>query len=549
MAAAAPAVTPVFVRLNNESRGWHGWLVLALVVALGAWLRLDQVLDQVLIDDEWHAVHQLVLREPRQFLLSSGHSDHSIPLTAWNWLLMQSIGLSELGMRLPLMLAGLASLLLLPWALRGQLPGRVSLVFVLLLSVSTLLIGYSRMARPYALTLLLSTLSLALLARATVLPRLRWPPALAAAVLAALSAWLHTVSAPLVVAPLLALLWQRLRGRGLRWRDWLALTAVYGALLALAVLPPLLNDMAALSGKTGRDLPHLGTLRGVWYIWLGTSSTAVVLVSLMLAAAGARSVWRSGPVARWTLLGIGLTLLAVLALRPAWVFNPLTFGRYLLPALPLLLLCVAAGLVRVTEWLFTRHRGQARDLGLAAMAAGLAAATVLHSPQPELLRAPNSNTLHYLYQFDYRPRHNPVVSAFEAVPLAPFWATLATQPPGSQKVALAPFRFESLAWLGPRWEQTSRQWVLPAFLSGACVNWLYGEVPPGRRFAFRNAVHVASAAALRAHAIDFVAFEPHGQVLDREGRWRLAPECGTWLRQHLGSPVFESTELIVWKLK
>lgn len=531
-----------------STRSRPAWLALAAAVVPGLFLRLDQFIDQVLIDDEWHAVHQLILHGPSRFLLSHGHSDHSIPLTAWDWLLMQSIGLSELGMRLPLLLAGLASLLLLPLALRGRLDLRVLLVFVLLLSVSTLLVGYARMARPYALTLLLSIASLALLARA-VQGGLCWPSALAAAVLAALSAWLHSVCAPFVLAPLLALGLQRLRGRGLCWRDWLALVAVYAVLMTLAVLPPLLGDMASLTGKAGRDLPRLSTLRGVWYIWLGTSSTPVVLLSLALAALGFGSVWRSGVVPRWTLLGLGLTLLAILVVRPAWVFNPLTFGRYLLPALPLLLLCVAAGLVRAGDRLFANAGLTTRAWGVAGLAAALAVVTLLNSPQPALLRHPNSNTLHYLYQFDYRPRHNPVVAAFDAVAISPYWATLAAQPPGSLTIALAPFRFESPAWLGPRWEGASRQWVIPAYLSGSCVDWLYGEVPPDHRFAFRNAVHLADDAALRARGVDVVALHRDGQVLDSHGRWRKVPECEAWMRERFGTPAFEDAEVLVWNLR
>ncbi len=543
---------PATPSANRRPLAW--WLSVAATLAIGAWFRLDQWQDQILIDDEWHAVHQLILNTPRRFLLSYGHSDHSIPLTAWDWLLMQTVGLSEAGMRLPLLLAGLASLVLLPWAMRGQLRPPVLLVFALLLAVSTLLIGYSRMARPYALTLLLSVWSCALLAKATAASAQARAPlngrlALAAALPAGLAAWLHTVTVPFLLAPLLMLgarCWRQ-PDAGLSWRDWLKLTALFAIVLSAAVLPPLINDLASLTGKAGRDLPNGATLRGVCYIWLGTGSTAVVLVSLALAALGAGTVWRSGPLPRWMLLGLALTALAVLLLRPAWVFNPLTFGRYLLPALPLLLLCVAAGVVRVADVLLARQAMAVRHTGAGVLAASLAAATVLTSPQPSLLRHPNSNTLHYLYQFDYRARHNPVVAAFNTVPLSPFWATLATRPAGSVTVALAPFRFESYAWRGPLWEGASRQWVIPAYLSGGCEQWLYGEVPPDRRFAFRNAVHLTDGEQLRARAVDYVAFQRNSQVLDIQSRWRTVPACEAWLRQRFGPPVFEDAELLVWK--
>lgn len=543
---------PELARTATDTRWTIGtWAAALAVLALGTWLRLDQLLLQTLVDDEWHSVHQLIHSRPGRFMLSLGLADHSIPLTTLYWLQLKTIGLSELGMRLPLLLAGLLSLAALPWALRGSLDRRVALVFALLLAISTLLVGYSRMARPYALTLLLTLTAFALLARATAGPRLRWGLAGLYALLAGLSVWLHAVTAPFVLAPLLALGVQTLRGRGLRWRDLLGVAALTGVLVALAVLPPLLSDAASMAGKAGKDLPRPSTLRGVWYVWLGTSSTAVVLVSLVLAALGAGAVWRSGPVARWTLLGVGLTALTVLVVRPAWVFNPLTLGRYLLPALPLLLLAVAAGVVRAADGVGERLRAgpamrQGLPLGLGALLAGV---TWAASPQPLLVQAPNSHTLHYYYQFDFRPRKNPVVTAFDAMPLSSFWGTLAGRAPGSVTVALAPYRFESTAWLGPMWERASRQRVVPAFLSGSCVPGLYGEVPPDGEFAFRNGVHVRAPRAQLAAQVDYVAYERRTPLLGLDKQWRLAPECEAWMRQHLGTPDFEDAGLLVWHLR
>lgn len=525
---------------------------MAVALLLGGWLRLDQLAIQTLLDDEWHAVHQLVRSQPAGFLLSHGHDDHSIGLTAWAWLLAEAGGLSELGLRAPSLVAGLASVLLLPWALRGSLGCRVVVITALLLAISPLLIGYARMARPYACTLLLTLGGFALLDAATAGPRPRWWAIGAYALLAGLAVWLHAVTAPLVIAPVLALGWQCWRGRGLGGRQWLALAGLVGAAVALALLPPLVHDLAALTAKAGRDTPRWSTLQGVWHVWFGTSSLTLVVICLLLAAWGAGPVWRASRVVRWAALGLGLTLAAVLVARPAWIFNPLTFGRYLLPALPLLLLAVAAGLVRLTDAVLTRLRPSVTASGRALASVGpallLGGAAFLTSPQPALLKVPNGHALHYYHQFDFRPTHNPVVSLFDAIPLSGFWATLAAQAPASVRVAVAPFRFESPAWLGSAWETRSRQRVLPGFLSGGCAPWLMGEVPPGPRFAFRNAVHLADDAALAARRIDYVAFDRRAIVIDAQGVKRKAPECEAWMRQRFGTPVFEDTDLVVWQL-
>ena len=87
------------------------WL---LAVLAGAALRLYQIRDQVLVDDEWHALHALLAGGPLDVLLSFGASDHSIPLTLYDVLLERTVGLSELGMRLPSLVAGIAALVVDP---------------------------------------------------------------------------------------------------------------------------------------------------------------------------------------------------------------------------------------------------------------------------------------------------------------------------------------------------------------------------------------------------------------------------------------------------
>ena len=151
---------------QEKHLGRYFWDWFGVAMWLGAWLRLDQFLDQTLIDDEWHAVHQIMLSSPSRFMLSFGHADYSIPLTLLYWVQAQWFGLSEFGMRLPMMMAGLATVALFPLALRKELGDRTVIAFAFLLACSPVLIAFSRMARPYALTLLFSFCAYACLARA-----------------------------------------------------------------------------------------------------------------------------------------------------------------------------------------------------------------------------------------------------------------------------------------------------------------------------------------------------------------------------------------------
>ena len=94
------------------ARGWAWLLVMAMLI--GIWLRLDQFGAQVLIDDEWHAIHQLSKLGPTRMWLDFGHADYSIPLGLLYAVESSAFGLSEFAMRWPMLVCGLATLVLFP---------------------------------------------------------------------------------------------------------------------------------------------------------------------------------------------------------------------------------------------------------------------------------------------------------------------------------------------------------------------------------------------------------------------------------------------------
>ena len=85
-------------------------MVFAAATIVGAWLRLDQLVSQVLIDDEWHAIHQMLYRTPQVMFFDFGFADYSIPLGILDWYVAHGWGISEIAMRLPMVACGLATL-------------------------------------------------------------------------------------------------------------------------------------------------------------------------------------------------------------------------------------------------------------------------------------------------------------------------------------------------------------------------------------------------------------------------------------------------------
>ncbi len=531
------------------------WIVIiGAAVLAGAWLRLDQIAAQVLIDDEWHAVHQFIAHGPRAMFLDFGYADYSIPLGILDWYQAQWWGVSELTLRWPMLVCGLAALVLFPLHVAPRLGRPTAAVFAVLIAMSPLLVIFSRMARPYAMTLLFGWMAHAAFQRFHAAARGETVAGATYAVTAALTTWLHPVVGPFAAAPLL---WGFVALRNVAPAHrrpalirWLSLAAATGALTAAVVLPPLLAHPMSLAAKGGADRPGTETLIGVWYAWFGTPSTAVVVLCVALAACGASRVWRALPVARTGILGLALTLALVIASGIMWSHLPVTVSRYLLPIVPLLLVCMAAGTVRVAEHLARPATSWRRALALLILALPVSLLAA-QSPLAPLLRRPNGQTQHLVNYIDFRSDHNPYVPQFAAIPLSPFWQNLAAWPPGSLRIAAAPFYFESFDWDAPRWERLSRQWIVPGYLTGLCVAQRAGELPRDFRFRFANAVHLADDAALKDKAIDYVAWQKPYQLNVAGHSEAIGADtagCEEALRTRFGPPAYEDSHIIVFAL-
>jgi hypothetical protein len=150
---------------------------------------------------------------------------------------------------------------------------------------------------------------------------------------------------------------------------------------------------------------------------------------------------------------------------------------------------------------------------------------------------------------DFRPDANPYVPQFAAMPLSPYWATLAERPRGSLRIAAAPFYFESYDWDAPRWEHLSAQTVIPGYLTGLCVPRRGGELPRDPRYRFASAVHLADAADLEAKGVDYVVWQKPYRLnvaghIESIGADTAA--CEVILRERFGTPAFEDSHIIVF---
>jgi hypothetical protein len=382
--------------------------IAALVLAAGVVLRFWNLRDQVLGGDELHAV-RAALSQPLATLLTTYQlADSCIPLTALDrWLLDRGVALDERLLRLPVLASGLAALVLLPLLVRRRLPPAAWPFFGALVATSPLLVLYSRIARSYMPATLLSFAAVMAFDRWWTPVRADAPAgaggarapaarsgaaaAVAYVVLAALAMWFHLGTAPIVAAPLvfgaveLALGRERGNRRGRREWPWRRLAALGAAAAGLAAacalfLVPAYPSLARLiaAKRQPQEVPA-ATWWGVLQLQAGARAGQRLPALLFWAAALAglsALLRRRRRLGCYLLVLVLAQLLGILALSPLGLARLQVLDRYLLPALPVVLLWVAAGLAH--PW--WPRQGRLGRAGQRLGAAGLVVAWLAAGP-------------------------------------------------------------------------------------------------------------------------------------------------------------------------
>jgi hypothetical protein len=476
--------------LERARREWP-WL---LAIAVGAALRGFRLLDQVPVDDEWHSIHRLLRDGYGGIALSFGLVDHCIPFTLYLKLAADTVGVSNVVLRLPSFATGVATLVLCPWWMRRQLGRRGRHVFAWLLAVSPLFVLYSRYTRPYDIAVLLSFLSLVCFERCGRTGERR--PAIGYGASAAAAAWFLPSTLPFVAAPLLLLGGATLLGRGVagppRWQRLAPPALALAVAAAVLLLPPLLGQPQALLAKLGSNArPDLATVGTAAAFLVGTRSPWIGALVAILAAWGGLVCWRRAPV--WTAIALGssaLLGLGVFAASPGYSWLGFVLARYLMPALPIALVFVAAALESVAP---------------ARRAAGALAAAALCA----LLLQTGGVAQALLDTRAWFPAR--WVAAMEGrVPEAgrvpDFYTQLGSMAPGSLTLVESPWYYSLWNNLQPYYEQVHRQRTLVGFTTGLCSEGHWGEYPAEHGLRLGSFVPLAQPDSLRERGVDYVVF-------------------------------------------
>jgi hypothetical protein len=529
------------------------WGVLLAILALGFYLRWHQLTIQILSDDEWHAVRTAVRDTYRQ--MATGFSISAVPLLSMLYkAIHDNFGASELSFRMPMLLSGLALILVFPWVLPpGTLSRRGLAALAALVAISPLLIYFSRYARPYAPSVLLSTAGVFAFYRWYCREPGRWGALYVFCVV--LGPAFHLTSITTLAAPFAWAFYQRWRGRGERtYSELWRLGFLSGGLFLLAVGPPILLDFRAIEQRAGASRVVFGTfseslplLAGVagWALWPVVA--AAVLGFVLLAR-------RAPQLASFLGFATVVTLFASAVSGADSVQVPIVFVRYSLWLAPFFLLMVAVALGALADRL-------PAPAAWPALAAALGLLFVAGPWLPAYGRV-NSWTSHAIYQYAYS-EDSPY--SYERRPpyVPPLYRQLAKEPPGSLTIAEAPFYYEWHNNIFVYYQEIHQQRVVSGMLGVACDRSAINTLPSaGAKLELRNTVDVSHRRDLVKHGVDLVifhknAFQEMPRVFRNQARvptTNLAPQtsverCLPRYRKVLGKPFYEDEYLVAYDFR
>jgi len=332
----------------------HFWLWIFPAFLLGTWLRLYMISDQILLNDEWHAMNIVVNTSWAELFIKGNRRANSIPLNLYSYFLLYIERWSELLFRLPSIVAGLSLLYLFPFLIKKLINARLALVFTYLIAISPTLILYSRISRAYSIISLSASLSFffIILWAETGLSRyirLYFITGL-------ISVYFHLTPVITVFTPPLCLFILKFYQRKTRRfqaalhivpsiSDIIVVIFILSALTAAIVLPPFFKAPWTIGIWLEADSANIETLFGFASKFSGTSNIILCVSFWSLFAFGQVLFMRQRPLIGITMLVIYLLyFLCLFSARWESMNSSLQFTRFCITFLPMTLVVVTKGL-------------------------------------------------------------------------------------------------------------------------------------------------------------------------------------------------------------
>lgn len=321
------------------------------ILAFGAWLRFWRVGSFQVFADE---IHTLWFASEKSFLWNATHfasNDACIPYTLYNKLLLETIGLTELTLRLPAVLAGILLLGVVFWYGRKYANSAVALVATGFLSVSPYFVYIAREARPYAITMLLVTWAGFILMDKKNGQRLM--PLCASSIMLALAIYFHPVVFPSAAviwfSPVILGIWSS--GPSKHWiRNYGVATMVGVGIGAITLGPALPSFIEGMNHKAAIGNADIQTVRDGLLLIHAMPVFVPVWVWFLTVAGGLFGCLRGWVrQAAIVLIVVSVQILAIHLVNPHLDQIPWVWLRYWIHVFPLLIVFWGIGISRLLK--------------------------------------------------------------------------------------------------------------------------------------------------------------------------------------------------------
>ncbi len=403
------ATTPSPVRPGGSST-LAGWLALGALILAGLALRLHGISGQILLDDEWHSLFYVADFPLKDLLTHMGSGATCIPLNIFQKFMLQSIGWSEMILRLPGIVAGILCLCVFPLLVGKLFSRRATIIFTILMAISPHLIFAGSFTRPYAIYLLLSFVAIHAFYMWTISGQGRYRMAYVLG--GAMAIYVHLFAVIAVILPPLYVL----LSRGSPWlkgtdgQNQMTSKKIIGALaLCLGIagvllLPALVHSSAEFFAKRPRsNPPTVFTFAGFASLVAGSSNWLAVIPFCLLWLGGQAWLIRTNRLLGGMFAAITLSYAAAVVLAaPPKMDVSIQMARYCIPIFPIAFICVAVAadqsLAALAQRPGSRSRGFATGIILCA-----GVTLFMAGPLPRLHGSINNFMNHAAYQESYEP--------------------------------------------------------------------------------------------------------------------------------------------------
>ncbi|MHC4944823.1 MAG: ArnT family glycosyltransferase [Planctomycetota bacterium] len=543
--------------LRNE------WCFLSAIL-VGFYLRSYLVMDQILVGDEWHSLHNVIQHDFLEIYKGFGTTDYCIPITLYYELASHTIGLSDWVIRIPPFVFGMLGVILIPIIIRvffGRMMGSITAWFV---ATSPLLIYFSRFGRPYIFTFFFSVMGLFSLAAWWETKQRRHAASYAACTI--LGGFFHVVVLPYLFAPFLFFLAKipglpRAEGRKtLRRLFLLIFTAAVPLALLLAL--PVLHDGEALLKKAWLQVPTGESVLETARIFSGTGELWQVVCLFLIALAGFCFLYRQAPlIMNIMVVASIIQCIALVVVQPGRIDDSLALCRYLLPVLLLYLVCISGGIIGLIRLVETKMAERISPEAAAPfLGIGICVLMLLLGPVPSALSNKN-NWFANNMTIDFSSKGDLFKASVYRV--SGFYTNLGWMPPYSVKIVEYPIYLHICANPLPLYQRIHGQETFIGFAGDLAPSrnyWCWGTVP--RDFEgihLSHFVYLSDLSGMEEEDIDYVVLHKNliaeFDLAEKHDSFHLLEDnppdlssCTDFYRHHVGEAVFEDQDLIVFHL-